>query len=263
MSQPPPPPHQPPPPPHQPPPGSGFGAPQPPPPGGFGAPQPPPAQGPGYGYPQPPAPPEPGYGHPQQPAYGHPNQQPGYGYQHPPMDPVPPQVIPGGGRRGPGATVWIVVAAVAAIALVVGVGAWYANSSSGSATGGGSASGAGGGQGSGAGSSGSGREKVPADPSAKVLFRIPAPQIKDRQEIDNVAGSWLTGAVYAKAGINKIVVPRQGLGQQAVHGGPEVVHRARLRCEVARTRRAAKASLLFGCEAFHVPLIRRHWAGFR
>ncbi|MEV6739359.1 PQQ-binding-like beta-propeller repeat protein [Streptomyces sp. NPDC051104] len=252
MSQPPSPPDQPPPPPHQPPPGGGFGAPQPPapgggfgppqppPPGGFGAPQPPPqappppAQGSGYGYPQPPAPPQPGYGYAQQPGHGYPNQQPGYGYQQPPMVPVPPRGTPGGGRKGPSATVWIVVAAVAAIALIVGVGAWYANSSSGGDTGGGSASGAGsgqGGQGSGTGGSGSGKEKAPADPSAKVLFQIPAPRITDRQELDNVAGSWLTDSVYAKAGINKIVGydPDTGatkwtlpLNGQTCAGSPEI-----------------------------------------
>ncbi|MFE0327853.1 PQQ-binding-like beta-propeller repeat protein [Streptomyces sp. NPDC058960] len=252
MSQPPPPPHQPPPPPHQPPPGggfgapqnpapgAGFGAPQPPPPGGFGAPQPPPqappppAQGPGYGYPQPPAPPQPGYGYAQQPGYGYPNQHPGYGYQQPPMVPVPPHGTPGGGGKGPSATVWIVVAAVAAIALIVGVGAWYANSSSGGDTGGGSASGADsgqGGQGSGTGGSGSGKEKAPADPSATVLFQIPAPRITDRQELDNVAGSWLTDSVYAKAGINKIVGydPDTGatkwtlpLNGQTCAGSPEI-----------------------------------------
>ncbi|POX54301.1 PQQ-binding-like beta-propeller repeat protein [Streptomyces sp. Ru72] len=243
MSQPPPPPHQPPPPPHQPPPGGGFGAPQPPPPGGFGgfgAPQPPPqappppAQGPAYGYPQPPAPPQPGYGYVQQPGHGFPNQHPGYGYQQPPMVPVPPQGTPGGGRKGPGATAWIVVAAVAAIALIVGAGAWYANSSSGSDTSGGSASGADGGrggQGSGTGGSGSGKEKAPADPSAKVLFQIPAPRITDRQELDNVAGSWLTDSVYAKAGINKIVGydPDTGatrwtlpLNGQTCAGSPEI-----------------------------------------
>ncbi|MGR6970927.1 outer membrane protein assembly factor BamB family protein [Streptomyces cynarae] len=266
MSQPPPPPHQPPhqppPPPHQPPPGGGFGAPpnpapgggfgapQPPPPGGFGAPQPPqapppPAQGPGYGYPQPPAPPQPGYGYAQQPGYGYPNQQPGYGYsnqqpgygyQQPPVVPVPQYGTPGGGRKGPSATLWIVVAAVAAIALIVGVGAWYANSSSGSDTGGGSASGADSGQGgqgpgTGGSGSGSGKEKVPADPSAKVLFQIPAPRITDRQELDNVAGSWLTDSVYAKAGINKIVGydPDTGatkwtlpLNGQTCAGSPEI-----------------------------------------
>ncbi|MFF4212509.1 PQQ-binding-like beta-propeller repeat protein [Streptomyces sp. NPDC001796] len=243
MSQPPPPPHQPPPPPHQPPPGGGFDAPQPPPPGGFGAfgaPQPPPqappppAQGPGYGHPQPPAPPQPGYGYAQQPGYGYPNQHPGYGHHQPPMVPVPAHGAPGGGRKGPSATVWIVVAAVAAIALVVGVGAWYANNSSGSDTGGGPASGADGGQGgqgSGTGGSGSGKEKAPADPSARVLFRIPAPRITDRQELDNVAGSWLTGSVYAKAGINKIVGydPDTGatkwtlpLNGQTCAGSPEI-----------------------------------------
>jgi hypothetical protein len=256
MSQPPPP-HQPPPPPNQPPPGGfgapqtpppggGFGAPQSPPPGGFGAPAtpppqtPPPAQGPGYGYPQPPTPPQPGYGHPQtppaQPGYGYPGGQPGYGYPQPPTVPVQPQVPAGGGRKGPGAQAWIIVAAVAAIALIIGGGVWYANSSSGDAKGGNSASGSTGGSGgkgggSGGSGSGAGKEKVPANTSAKVLFQIPAPDIKDKQEIDSVAGSWLTDSVYAKAGLDKIVGydPDTGatkwtlpLNGQTCAGSPEI-----------------------------------------
>lgn len=218
---------QPPPPPNQPPPG-GFGAPQDPPPGGFGAPQtppggfgapqtppqsppgtpPPPAQGPGYGYPQPQTPAGPGYGYPnQQPGYGYPSQQPGHGYPQPMT--VPMQQAPqGGGRKGPGAQVWIVVAAVAAIALIIGGGVLYANRSSGGSQGKkDSASGTGGSQGGGTGGSagGAAKEKTPANPSAKLLFQLPAPEIKDKQEIDSVAGSWLTDTVYAKAGVNKVV----------------------------------------------------------
>ncbi|MFE9096603.1 PQQ-binding-like beta-propeller repeat protein [Streptomyces sp. NPDC007264] len=230
MSQPPPPPNQPPPggfgAPQDPPPG-GFGAPQSPPPGGFGAPQtpppptppqtppptpPPPAQGPGYGYPQPQTPPPTGpqqpYGYPQQPGYG----QPGYGYPQGPTLPLQPQAVQGG-RKGPSAQVWIIVAAVAAIALIIGGGVWYANSSSGKDKDKHSASGTSGGNGSkdgkggsgGTGGSGGAKEKVPSDTSGKVLFQLPAPTITDKQEIDSVAGSWLTDTVYAKAGIGKIV----------------------------------------------------------
>ncbi|MER6124029.1 PQQ-binding-like beta-propeller repeat protein [Streptomyces sp. NPDC001795] len=241
MSQPPPPPNQPPPggfgAPQDTPPGGGFGAPQSPPPGGFGAPQtppqtppqappqtPPPAQGPGYGYPPPQTPPPaqgPGYGYPQtppgqpgygypgpQPGYGYPNQQSGYGYPQPQTVPMQQGAPQGGGRKGPGAQVWIVVAAVAAIALIVGGGVWYANSSSGGTKDKKSASGGTGGDNKGGGTTGSGsggKEKVPANTSAKVLFQLPAPEIKDKDEIDSVAGSWLTDSVYAKAGINKIV----------------------------------------------------------
>lgn len=220
---------QPPPPPNQPPPG-GFGAPQDPPPGGFGAPTPPPAGGfgaptppqgppqtppqgpppaPGYGYPQAPPGAAPGYGYPQappaQPGYGYPNQAPGYGYPQPPT--VATQ--PGGGGRKPGAAVWIVVAAVAAIALIVGGGVWYAKSS-GDDSGKNNSSGTGGASGGAddkgdTGGTAGGKEKAPADTSAKVLFQVPAPTIKDRGQIDSVTGSWLTDSVYAKSGVGKIV----------------------------------------------------------
>ncbi|WP_055490299.1 PQQ-binding-like beta-propeller repeat protein [Streptomyces sp. TP-A0356] len=247
---------QPPPPPNQPPPG-GFGAPQTPPrtPGTPPPPPqtpPPPAQGPGYGYPQPqtppPAPPQPGYGYPnqqpgygypnQQPGYGYPDQQPGYGYPQAPTVPMQQQAPQGGGRKVPAAQVWIIVAAVVAIALIVGGGMWYANSSSGgskgkndtaSGTSGGSG-GSGGRDGKG-GSGGGAKEKVPANTSAKVLFQLPAPQITGKEEIDSVAGSWLTDSVYAKAGLYKIVGydPDSGatkwtlpLDGQTCAGSPEI-----------------------------------------
>ncbi|OIK01525.1 PQQ-binding-like beta-propeller repeat protein [Streptomyces colonosanans] len=216
--------------PQDPPPG-GFGAPQSPPPGGFGAPQtppppsqtppqtpPPPAQGPGYGYPQPQTMPQQPYGHPQTPpSYGYPNQQPGYGYAQPSAVPVQPQAAKGAGRKGPGAQVWIIVAAVAAIALIVGAGVWYSQSSSGGDSGKDPVAGTSGGSGSGGGGEDKGGtggtggvakekpEKVPANTSAKVLFQLPAPDIKDKNEIDSVAGSWLTDSVYAKADLYKIV----------------------------------------------------------
>ncbi|MFG2379788.1 outer membrane protein assembly factor BamB family protein [Streptomyces avermitilis] len=211
------PPQAPPQPPQGPPQGSGYGYPQAPP----QAPQtPPPApQGPGYGYPQapPPAPQGPGYGYPQAPGpapagYGYPGQQPQYGYQ-PPTVPMQPQP-PGGGRKGPGATTWIIVAAVAAIALIVGGGVYMYSSADGSDDSKNNSSGTTGGSGgkdddatSGGTdtSSGEAKEKTPADPSAKVLFQVPAPTITDKQEIDSVSGSWLTDSVYAKAGVGKIV----------------------------------------------------------
>ncbi|MFD4602050.1 PQQ-binding-like beta-propeller repeat protein [Streptomyces sp. NPDC058464] len=188
MTQPPPPP------PNQPPQQPGFGAPQPPQPG-YGYPQQPPAPQPGYGYPQ--QPPNP---YAQQPGYGYPNQppQPGYGY---------PGGQPGGPAPGPGrnnATLLIVVAAVAAIALIVGGGIWYAKSSGGdgrkddtASSGGGTA----GGQDANGGKNGKGTEKVPADPTSKVLFQVPLPTAKDTTV---TAGSWLTDKVYAKSGIAEI-----------------------------------------------------------
>ncbi|MGW5174427.1 outer membrane protein assembly factor BamB family protein [Streptomyces sp. NPDC004082] len=239
MSQPPPPP-----PPNQPPPGGGFGAPQDPPPGGFGAPQSPPPggfgapqqpQGPGYGYPQtpqppqtpPPAPPQgtpppppqgPGYGYPQtppaQPGYGYPGQQPPspYGYPQPQTHPMQPQVPQGGGGRKVSPQLLIIVAAVVVIGLIIGGGVWYSSSSGKDDNSKDTSAGTGGGSGGkddkgGSGTTGGGgaKEKAPSDPAAKVLFQVPAPEVKEDSQIDSVAGSWLTGAVYAKSGVNKIV----------------------------------------------------------
>ncbi|MEU0334186.1 PQQ-binding-like beta-propeller repeat protein [Streptomyces sp. NPDC006193] len=221
MTQPPPP-GQPPQPPNQPPPN------QPPPPPA----QPPQAPPPGYGYP-PPAPPQP----PAQPGYGYPGvQQNPYAQQPPaypaypaqpanpyaqPTHPVPP-VPPGYGRPGPGlpptapmpsgpgrgggrnnTALFIVVAAVVAIALIVGGGVWYARSSGDDGTRHGSAAssgGAGGGR-KGSGASG-GEEKAPADPSARLLFKVPLPE-SDGTVV--TSGSWLTDTVYAKSGIAEIV----------------------------------------------------------
>ncbi|MEU1037371.1 PQQ-binding-like beta-propeller repeat protein [Streptomyces sp. NPDC005551] len=245
MSQPPPPPPPNQPPqqggfgaPQDPPPG-GFGAPQDPPPGGFGAPQtPPPA--PGYGYPQtpqppqtpPPAPPQgappqppqgPGYGYPHtpqspppgQPGYGYPGQQPQppYGYPQPQTFPMQPQVPHQGGGRKFSPQMIIIVAAVLVIALIIGGGVWYKstsgkddNSKDTSAGPGGNSGGtdAKGGGTSGTSGGGGAKEKAPSDPAAEVLFQVPAHEVKD-ERIDSVIGSWLTDAVYAKAGVNKIV----------------------------------------------------------
>ncbi|MFJ8718059.1 PQQ-binding-like beta-propeller repeat protein [Streptomyces violaceus] len=223
MTQPPPPPPQ------QPPPGGGFGPPQDQPPQpGYGYPQapptPPPAapqtppqppqapQGPppGYGYPgqqpqapygQPGQPGQPGYG---QPGYG----QPGYGYPQGTM-PLQPQPghpgQPGGGKKF-NAQLAIIVAAVVAIALIIGGGVWYSSSkddgkkddtaSSGGATGGTDDNNGG--------TTSGGKEKAPSDPSAKVLFQVPAPEVKNDSTVV-VSGSWLTDKTYAKSGIAKIV----------------------------------------------------------
>ncbi|MGW0598622.1 outer membrane protein assembly factor BamB family protein [Streptomyces sp. NPDC002776] len=239
MTQPPPPPpNQPPsgggfgPPEDQPPQQPGFGAPQQPqqpaqqP--GFGAPQapqqPPPTPPQGYGYPQQPA----GYGYPgqpatpaygQQPAYGQPptppyGQQPGYGYPGQPTMPMHPQPGQPGGGRKINAQMAIIVAAVVAIALIIGGGVWYASSSgedggkddtassSGGTGGGGDKGGDTGGTGGTA--AGKATEKVPADPNSKVLFQVPAPEVKDDRTIPTV-GSWLTDTVYAKSGVAEVV----------------------------------------------------------
>ncbi|MDG5801983.1 PQQ-binding-like beta-propeller repeat protein [Streptomyces ossamyceticus] len=227
------------PPPQGPPPaqGPGYGYPQTHPPAG--PPQtPPPAQGPGYGYPQTP-PPQPGYGYPGQPGqpgqpgpYGQPQPgpygqqpygQPGqpYGYQPPTMA-MQPQVP--GGKKKVNSTAIIITAAVTAIALIVGGGVLYATSKGGdddkkntassegttggkddpkgtdggtSSTGGGSSSG-------GVEIPAEAQEKVPSSTDAKLLFQIPAPEVKERSTV-SVSGSWLTDKVYAKSGIAKIV----------------------------------------------------------
>ncbi|MGP4092334.1 outer membrane protein assembly factor BamB family protein, partial [Streptomyces sp. KR55] len=213
-------------PPQQPP---GFGAPQspqtPPPPAQQPAQPPQPPQGqPGYGYPQAPAaapqqppqgPPQPGYGYPgQQPSqspYGYPGQQPnpygqqpGYGY---PQQPMHLQAGgPAGGGRKLNAQLLIIVAAVVAIAVIIGGGVWYANSAGdeGKNDTASSSGGTGDGKGGTGGSSSKGSEKVPSDPSSKVLFQIPQPEVaKDDSVV--VEGSWLTDKVYAKSGIAEIV----------------------------------------------------------
>ncbi|MGW3203025.1 outer membrane protein assembly factor BamB family protein [Streptomyces sp. NPDC001135] len=221
MTQPPPPP------PNQPPQQPGFGPPSPPqqppqppqPQPGYGYPQAAQPQ-PGYGYPQAapaPQPAQPGYGYPgaqhnpygqQPPAYGQPQSpysqpaQPGYGYPgQPPTVPVQPQPGQSGGGRN-NTVLFIVVAAVVAIALIVAGGIWYANSSGGDAKKHETASSSGGKSGGGSGGSGGGKEKVPADPAAKVLFEVPLPTTDDTT---STVGSWLTDKVYAKSGVAEIV----------------------------------------------------------
>ncbi|MFG3202625.1 PQQ-binding-like beta-propeller repeat protein [Streptomyces sp. NPDC048192] len=213
MTQPPPPP------PNQPPQQPGFGPTNP-----NQAPQQPPQPPPGYGYPHPappPQPPQPGYGYPgpqqnpygQQPVagYGVPQNPyaqpvpPGYGYPgRPPQAPMPPQPGQGGGRNT--TALVIVVAAVVAIALIVAGGIWYANSSGdgGKKHDTASSSGGTGGTGgkNGSGGTGGGKEKVPADPAAKVLFKVARPTADD---VVSTVGSWLTDKVYAKSGVAEVV----------------------------------------------------------
>ncbi|MDX2914865.1 outer membrane protein assembly factor BamB family protein [Streptomyces griseiscabiei] len=221
-----------------PPPPGGFGAPTPPPQG-------PPAPGPGYGYPQTPPPQQPGYGYPGQPgqpgAYGQPQPgpygqqpQPGpygqqpYGYQ-PQTMPMQPQVgqVPGGppGKKKLNSTAIIITAAVAAIALIVGGGVYVATSggdddngkkdtasSEGTSGGKDDTKGDDGGSSSSGGSSSGGveipteaQEKAPSSTSAKILFQVPAHEVKEKLTIDSVKGSWLTKTTYAKSALNKIV----------------------------------------------------------
>lgn len=222
-----------------PPPAGGFGAPTPPPQGppaqapGYGYPQTPPPAQPGYGYPGQPG--QPGaYGHPQPGPYGQPpqpgpyGQQP-YGYQ-PQTMPMQPQVghAPGGpgGKKKLNSAAIIITAAVAAIALIVGGGVYIATSkgdddngkkdtASSEGTSGGKDDTKGdddGGSSSSGGSSSGGveipttaQEKAPSSPSAKILFQVPAHEVKEKLQIDSVKGSWLTKTTYAKSALNKIV----------------------------------------------------------
>nr|WP_179350231.1 PQQ-binding-like beta-propeller repeat protein [Streptomyces sp. Alain-F2R5] len=210
----------------------GYGYPQTPPAAPQTPPQTPPAAPPsgptpqpGYGYPQTPPQPQPGYGYPGQqqpgaygqqptPPYGQPGQpgqpgQYGYGYQPPTMPMQPQAGGPGGGGRKINAQMAIIVSAVVAIALIVGGGVWYANSS-GDDGGKDDTASSGGkdgtdGKGGSGGKSTGGEEKVPSDPSSKVLFQVPAPAVpKDSSSIPTT-GSWLTDKVYAKTGIAEVV----------------------------------------------------------
>jgi hypothetical protein len=171
----------------------------------------PPQAPPAYGCPgqQPGAygqPPQAPYGQPGQPGYGQPGYgQPGYGYPQGtmPLQPQPGQ--PGGGKKF-NAQLAIIVAAVVAIALIIGGGVWYSSSKDDgkkddTASSGG---GTGGTDDNNNGTSSGGKEKAPADPSAKVLFQVPAPEVKNDSTVV-VSGSWLTDKTYAKSGIAQIV----------------------------------------------------------
>ncbi|MEV7064800.1 PQQ-binding-like beta-propeller repeat protein [Streptomyces collinus] len=193
---------------------AGYGYPQ-----GAPAPQPPqapqaPQTPPGYGYPgQQPGP----YGQPQQAPYGQPGygqpgygqpgfgQQPGYGYPQQAM-PHPPQAGQPGGGKKLNAQMLIIVAAVVAIALIIGGGVWYASSGKdeGKQNDTAGQSGGTGGTDDDNGGTTSGKEKAPSDPSAKVLFQVPAPEVKNDSTVV-VSGSWLTDKAYVKSGIARIV----------------------------------------------------------
>ncbi|MEW2612012.1 PQQ-binding-like beta-propeller repeat protein [Streptomyces sp. NPDC047880] len=173
------------------------------------APQPPQAP-PGYGYPgQQPGPygqPQAPYGQPQAP-YGQPGygQQPGYGYPQQTMPHQPQAGQPGGGAKL-NVQLLIIVAAVLAIALIIGGGVWYASSGKDEGRQNDTAgqSGGTGGTDDGNGGTAAGKEKAPSDPSAKVLFQVPAPEVKNDSTVV-VSGSWLTDKAYVKSGIARIV----------------------------------------------------------
>ncbi|MFF7895109.1 PQQ-binding-like beta-propeller repeat protein [Streptomyces sp. NPDC007907] len=182
----------------------GYGYPQ-------GAPAPQPPQAPsGYGYPgQQPGP----YGQPQQAPYGQPQapygqpgygQQPGYGYPQQTMPHQPQAGQPGGKKLN--TQLLIIVAAVVAIALIIGGGVWYASSGKDEGRENDTAgqTGGTGGTDDDNGGTTSGKEKAPSDPSAKVLFQVPAPEVKNDSTVV-VSGSWLTDKAYVKSGIAQIV----------------------------------------------------------
>ncbi|MGW0927265.1 outer membrane protein assembly factor BamB family protein [Streptomyces sp. NPDC002644] len=152
---------------------------------------PPHAQPPaGYGYPQTPPMPNP---YLQQPG----GQPPQYGYPQPATLPAPP---PAGQRseaerKALRAQVAIVVSAVVAIALIIGGGVWYSGSKGdkpGPVAGGG-----------GDGKTGGGTEKVPSDPSARLLFELAQPTVEKGLQV-TVEGSWLTKDAYVKSGSSEI-----------------------------------------------------------
>ncbi|MEU2155675.1 PQQ-binding-like beta-propeller repeat protein [Streptomyces sp. NPDC019396] len=235
-SQPPQPPGQPPQPPSQPPQPPGHPPAQQPAPGGFGAPVPPP-QNSGYGYPHTPPPGgaagSPGYGYPQAP--GHvPGQQPmdgpphAYGYPAQPAQPhqqfayVPPtQPIPPASAapaRKLSAPALIIIAAAVAIVLIVGTGVWFTMSDDGGknrdeteVSTQGPTGGTAGPDGSTGAEAGPAKEKVPADPAAKMAFQVAQPKVTGN-DLVNVPGSWVTDTTYVKSGPSSIV------GYDAVKG---------------------------------------------
>lgn len=151
----------------------------PPPQGEFGAPPPiPPYTNPGYGTLRTPLPPVRQQSY-EQSQYGHP--------QPPTRKKVPPIAL-------------VIGAAIVALALIVGGGFLYATRSGDDPGVGATGSG----DKSGDGFDGSAAEQAPADPSARVTLRLPAPKVAKRQ-VDSVQGSWLTDKTYAKAGVNQIV----------------------------------------------------------
>ncbi|MFC5856603.1 PQQ-binding-like beta-propeller repeat protein [Streptomyces chlorus] len=187
------------------------GGPQTPP--GYGYPQQPPA---GYGYPGQPQPGQPGaYGqqpYGQQPYGQQPYGQQPYGYPHPTVSMQPQPGGPGqpGGGRKVNASLAIIVAAAVAIALIISAGVWYSSSSddekkntANSGDSGGTKDAKGGG--SGGGETTGGDEKAPADPSAEVLFQVPAPKVPKDATTIVTSGSWLTDKVYAKSGVAEVV----------------------------------------------------------
>ncbi|WP_439943260.1 outer membrane protein assembly factor BamB family protein [Streptomyces sp. BBFR115] len=200
--------------PPQPQPGYGYPqAPQPPqPPAGYGYPgpaQPPtPAAPHAYGIPQPGqyGTPQPGYGYPGTPGQPAAPGQPGYGYPGQPQTvPQPQSGAPGGGGSERKKQLTIIGAAVVAIALIVGGGVWYAHSGDDgkkdTAATGGTTGGKGDDKG-GSGGTGTGKEKVPADPSAKMLFNVPLTKV---QQQVTVTGSWVTDKTYVKPGVAELV----------------------------------------------------------
>ncbi len=195
-------------PPGTPPPGQpGYGYPQAP---GQVYPTPAPGQQIGYGQQQPyGAQPQQPYGTQQQP-YGTPQQQPYGTYQQYQQPGAAPAGAPGGGGgKKLNAQMMIIIAAVVAVALIIGAGVFLAsgdddggkkNESKQGETDGGKT---GGNEGENKGGDG-GKEKKPASTSAKSLFNVPAPEVKNDDSIAT-DGSWLTEKTYAKSGVNEIV----------------------------------------------------------
>jgi hypothetical protein len=157
---------------------------------------------------QPPAPPAEGYGYPQAPPASNPYlQQPAQAPQQAPQYGYPAQQQyqqPAAGaapqrseaeRKALRAQVAIVVSALVAIALIIGGGVWYSGARDGGTE---PVAGGSGGDGKGGGEEGGNQEKVPSDPSAELLFKLPMPKVEKDLQI-NVQGSYVTEDAFVKS----------------------------------------------------------------
>ncbi|MCA1222796.1 outer membrane protein assembly factor BamB family protein [Streptomyces sp. 8L] len=132
--------------------------------------------------------------------------QQGYGY---PTPAVTYQQPPGGGAgTGPGTgggfrltrtELRMIVSAAVAVVLILGAGIWYSAGRSDTTGEGGAGPTAHPTPGT---SALNAHEKAPDDPDSKVSFTVPKPAATD---LHSVGASWLTGSVYAVAGIQQIV----------------------------------------------------------
>ncbi|MFI9720605.1 hypothetical protein ACIHFE_13250 [Streptomyces sp. NPDC052396] len=208
--------------------------------GGFGAPQdfpPAPAGGAGFGAapamppqsPGQPAPgaPAPGAPTPAAPAYGYPQMPPappaappgppgtpppapgGYGYPNPGQPPQPPQyggpftpqapfpaAAPAPAGQGSKQRLVVIISAVIAVLLVAGGGVWFFTKDGGKSDNSAGSSG-----GSGGGSTDKPGPK-PQTLDGKLVFGVDQPKVPDSRQ---APGMWVTGQVFAKTDLFKVV----------------------------------------------------------